>query len=461
MGELLQHPWRSVGVWAAAAVACGLAAKYSASALGLSGVLYLGAVLAVAASVAVVLRAPEMGLLLMLILLPLDVAGRIVAEPVTVTWFQLALLLTLVSWAAQRMFHNAPSSHPVSPVSIGLLMLIGAAVWSLPQSISQGATAVALLRLVFQGLFYAVFVSLMRDERTVRRVVFVLVLTAIASSLLAVLQNAVPGIGIGEVHSQISEGSVLNRPKAFFSDPNYLATFLSVGIVAAVGMAVHAKRLRLIGAWLAAASISSVGLLLTYSRTGWVGALIGVGVVVLFAPKRRRRYLLIGATVLVVLASVFASGSVLSRIQSITDVDSDSSVRTRYLMIGSTQEMIEDNWVFGTGLGAFDKAYPRYRAFGAKTDITKPHQLPMVLWAEMGLPGLVSELMIVGAVVWIVWRRRRIPWNSYGAIGVAALTAVLVQSLFQYYLYFEYLWFCLALVVAAIRLDDPQREDSN
>jgi O-antigen ligase len=114
--------------------------------------------------------------------------------------------------------------------------------------------------------------------------------------------------------------------------------------------------------------------------------------------------------------------------------------------------MIRDMPVFGTGLGAFDQAYPLYRRPGTLVKITKPHQLPLGLWAEMGLGGLLAELALAGAIAVTFVRRRPDGWTDLEALAAAGVAALLTQTLFQYYLYFEYPWLYLALSVVAVRL---------
>lgn len=409
-------------------------------------------VLAVVAVVAV-MRDPKRGLLLMLTLIPLDVAGRIITKPVTVTWFHLALLVTLVSLVVAWRKGTVQIPDTVSPVSIGVGVLVFAALWSLPFSLAPAATAVAAVRLAFQGLLYLAFVLLITNEGMARRVVVVLAVTAVLSSILAVAQFVWPGIGIGSVDSFAVGADIVVRSGAFFDDPNFLGAFLSVAVLAGLGMAVHASRPRGATVWLLTAVVGAVGIVLTFSRTAWVGVLAGAIVVVLAAPRKRRTALLVVSVFVAVLVVAIAPDAVTSRFRSITDVESDPSVRTRYVMLESTREMIGDYWLFGTGLAAYDKAYPRYQQSDAMPGITKPHELPLAIWAEMGIVGLLAEVIIIGALAWMLWKRRKIPWGPYESVGVAALVAMLVQSLFQYYLYVEYLWVALALSVAAARFE--------
>lgn len=411
------------------------------------------------AFVALVVHDVRWGLYAMVLVLPLDLAGRLVAEPVVITVYHLTLLVTIAAWLVRLDRRTSDARYEPSAVDLGIGTLLVAAVWSLPFSLNPMATRIALLRLVFLAVFYMLFTTFMRDKRTMDRVLVVLVVTSAASAALAIAQTLVPNLGIGYARMVGLGGGVsVARPSAFFDDPNYLAAFLSVAIIAAVGRAVHARSWPRALMWLGGAAISSGGLYITLSRTGWVGVAVGIVVVLATAPRRRRSRLVAATAAAVVLVMALSPGVLVERIRSIGDVSGDKSIATRYLMIGSTVEIIGDYWVFGTGLGAYDRAYPAYREPGSLYGITKPHQLPLAFPAEMGIVGLIAEILIVGGVVAVVRRRRHAGWNAWESIGVAGLVAMLVQSLFQYYLFVEYLWLFLALTVAATRLTRPAEE---
>lgn len=445
--------------WALAALAAAACAGVAAAAGGQLLAVVLAALVAVLAVSGAVLRDPHRGLYLMLLALPLDAAGRVITSPVTVTVYHLALLLTLGSWAVRWLVDGRSMRPAFSAVDVGIAALVAAGVWSLPGSLAPMATAVAIVRLVFLWLFFLAFVTFMRDERTADRVLALLVFTAAASAVLAAVQYVMPGLHIGVVHSQgLGGGEMLNRPAAFFTDPNFLAAFLSVAIIAGIGRAVHCVRLREAVPWLLGAGAAAVGLAITLSRTGMVGTAVGVVVLVLTAPRRVRPKLVGVLAAGAVIVAVLAPGAVIDRVRSIGAVNTDTSEATRVYMVGSTVRMIRDRWVFGTGLNAFEQAYPAYRHPGSLWSILKPHQLPLAMWAEMGIAGLIAEVVLVGGVVVVLRRRAHRGWNAWECVGVAGLLALLVQSLFQYYLYFEYLWLFLALTVAATRFAPAAEE---
>jgi hypothetical protein len=447
-------PWQAL-----VALACAAAGGAAVAYAGSDAALLLVAAAVGLGATALIVRDVQWGLYAILLVLPLDIAGRIITSPVTITVFHVTLLVTIGAWLLRVSRRDPLARHEWSAVDVGVVALLLAGLWSLPFSLSPFATRIALLRVVFLIVLYMLFTTFMRDRRTMDRVLVTLVVTGSASSALAVAQLLVPNLGIGYARMVGLGGGVsVPRPSAFFDDPNYLATFLSVAVITGVARAIHARSWPRAIAWLVGAAACSSGLYVTLSRTGWVGAAIGVCIALMTAPPRRRPKLMAVAAVAVTIVIVLSPSILVERVVSIGDVTNDKSLSTRWVMVGSTLDIIRDYWVFGTGLGAYDVAYPRYREPGALYQITKLHQLPLAFPAEMGVMGLLAELLIVGGVIVVIRRRRHSGWNTWESIGVAGLVAMLVQSLFQYYLYFEYLWLFLALTVAATRLERPAEE---
>ena len=445
--------------WIAAAVALGAAGGLVVLKAGASVVPTLLAIVAAVVLALAILRDTRVGLYAMLVALPLDLLGRIITEPIVITAYHITLVLTMVSWALARYLDRAGAPRlELTIVHVGVLALLGAAVWSLPFSLDSTATTIATARLLFIAAFFFVFSVYLRDERTADRVLMVLAITGAASAAVALVQFAFPELNTGNAHVLGTGMAVINRPAGFFHDPNYLAAFLSLAVIAAVARASHCGRFTQALPWLAAALVSAAGLAVTLSRTGLVGVAVGLLACVLMAPRRRRKALLLALAVGAVLVVSISPGLLVERATSIADVSGDASLATRYYMAGSTVEIMKDHWVFGTGLQAYAQAYPAYRTLGSMPNILQPHELPLALPAEMGVLGLIAEAIIIAGVVAEVAGRRHLGWNAWESAGIAGLAAILVQSLFQYYLFFEYLWLFLALTVAATRFASTVEE---
>ncbi|MDH4139978.1 MAG: O-antigen ligase family protein [Coriobacteriia bacterium] len=450
-------------LWASAACLAGLVAGVSA----VDGVDFAGfaAMLAGIVTVLLVLWRYEIGAVLMVLTLPLDMYGRILETPVVITVFHVVLVLTLASWVL-RLYAEPERRVAFSVVDIGIAALVLAAVWSLPFSLDGRDTLIAVVRLLFLWAFTLLYANALSSRKTADWVLAVLVGTGVLNGAVALAQYFVPGFEYGNVRS-VNQGAgtgvVLRRVGALFWDPNYLGGFLCVAFLTAVVLLVHSRKPHVALAWLASSAVIGGGLVVTFSRTGWVGAAVGLVVVMLTAPKGRKVPLLATGMLLVVLVVAISPGLIVDRLASIGEVEDDLSNATRYYMFYSSVDIMREHWVFGTGLAAFDVAFPEYRRLGTLSSVIRPHQLPLALWAEMGIGGLLAEITLIVTLAAVFWRRRPHGWHVIEAVAAAGLVSLLVQSWLQYYLYFEYLWLFIAFAVAGTRfgrLEEETRDGS-
>jgi len=177
-----------------------------------------------------------------------------------------------------------------------------------------------------------------------------------------------------------------------------------------------------LGAW---------ALLVSQTRSAWLGALCGLAVVTAARSPR-----LLGALAAIVLALLVAPPAVVGTRLTL----GDASARDRYFMWQAGIDMVIDRPVFGQGPGMVQELYPRYRWPEAPNPVT-PHLHNNVLQiaAERGLPGLVFFLWWATAAVVDAAREARraaragTAGEGASALGVlAVLVAVLVAGLFEY-----------------------------
>lgn len=326
--------------------------------------------------------------------------------------------------------------------ALGLLPLAG--LWSLPTSLAPGQTALACARLVMLWAAALVVSRSLTDRRTLRVAVVAFAFAAVPLAVLAFLQWAFPGLGIGTVHRPAVGAQI--RPAGFYLDPSFLGAHLVLAAGASLWIAGTARRWWL---WTAAA-VGMLGVVaLTYSRSAWLEAAAGIAVL-LAIGNRRVRTVTLGVTVAAALAGAVLLGPslVTGRALSVFDYGTESPNATRVLMARSTLAMIADRPLFGTGLKAFDVAYPGYRLPGADVSIAHPHQVPLALVAETGLAGALAlgALALTGVGAMVRARRDCSPAGGAAAVGVLALG---VGSFFQYFLYFEPAWLFAGLLAAA------------
>ena len=443
------EPRKDVVLAVVAVALCGLGAAGAALAgvqwNGTDVLLYGGLTLLLGV---VGLLSTDAGLALLIIAIPFHDALTLGPASVPYTATHVLLGAVLIGWIARIVRTGRAALPRPTPLAIALSFPLLAALYSLPTSLAPGATAFQSLRLLSLWLLALVVASQASTAVRARRLVAILVAVACGMATVAALQYR--GVDIGSVATQgLFSGDLLVRPAAFFLDPNFLGGYLSVAALAALAYVVRSQRWATALVWLFAGGVCAVGMAVTASRSAAVGFLVGLIVVVATAPTKRRASLVIGVLVVAAMALPLLPGQVVERFTGLLAPQAEGSLTTRSLMIESSVEMLGDYWVVGTGLGAFEAAYPPYRRPGALPRILHPHQLPLAMWVEMGLLGLIAEIGLVVGILgaWRSAARRGYPGVSPAAL--AAVAALLVQSFFQYYLFFEYLWLFLGLLAAS------------
>ena len=256
------------------------------------------------------------------------------------------------------------------------------------------------------------------------------------------------------VHTAIFQGDLSWRAFGTFYNPNCLAGYVLVVLPAAlVALALAWRattdpdrpprpRLELIFAGFAAL-IPALTLLLTASRAGMLGAMLGAVVFVTAAPTRvRARWLVVAALVLVVLVAV--APPLRNRMLQFT-TQSNSALFRWYTWQG-TAAMVAARPLTGFGPGTFQDAYQSY----ARAGFTRmAHQTPLQVAAEAGLPTLVALLLALALIV-----RELVTGLRAGglravqcAAGLAALAALGFQNLADYTWYIPAVGLTLAAVL--------------
>jgi len=293
-------------------------------------------------------------------------------------------------------------------------------------------------------------------------------------------------LGLREyAHTAILQGDRSWRIFGSFYNPNCVAGYLLATMPAAAVLLaraglrpIPAERLRSavtarpgqaqrerprFGAILAgfALALPAVALLLTASRAGILGALLGAAVFLAVRPSRiSKRWLAVAALALVVLA--MAAPPLRERFVEATS-QSHSAVFRWYTWKGAAR-MIGARPVLGFGPGGFEFAYQQF----AEAGFTRmAHETPLQIAAEAGVPALLALLVALGLIGKDLLSAGREGWPQgvEAAAGLAALAAVGFQNLLDYTWYVTAVGLTLAAVVglalAAAGTEEARTEDAH
>lgn len=237
---------------------------------------------------------------------------------------------------------------------------------------------------------------------------------------------------------------------------------------------------------LGVAVVALVGLVLSYSRGAWVGALAAAGVMGVFWPRERWRGITMALILLVAglgLARVgalpvdvvkrFASVMAFTRVQDVRGltVDSDNfSLIERMAHWQAASRMADAHPWLGVGLGNFQAAYPDYRLLNWDNALGHAHNVYLNTIAETGFLGLGAYLLLWGSVFLVTLRAARVRdawwWGvALGLLGVWTHLAVhnLVDYLFvnNLPLYLGSLLGVLAVICARTNTGELTPDDKN
>ena len=171
-----------------------------------------------------------------------------------------------------------------------------------------------------------------------------------------------------------------------------------------------------------------VALAATLSRNAYVGALVGVAVLLVLRDFRLLALLPVAVAGIVLLAP----SHVVDRAYSMFNLK-DPSNRDRIAMAQAGVAMIDDEPVTGIGPDMVDRVYPQYRTNDAvNIEVAHLHNVPLQIAAERGLPALGFWIWFVIVAARDLLRKVRQERTAAAAAGLAALAAMVTAGMFEY-----------------------------
>lgn len=237
---------------------------------------------------------------------------------------------------------------------------------------------------------------------------------------------------------------------ATFFNPNELAGFLAlvIPLAGAAFLASRSAALRIVTGF--AALLLVIALLLTGSRGGWLGFALGMFAFALLAGAafRRTRLALATGVAVVALALLVSLAVPPLRARLFGSLSGEqSSNMFRYLTWKGAATMVAAHPWLGVGPDAFEFAYPRY-AVGGFTRMA--HQNYLQVAAEMGIPGGIAFLWMLGAFFWLAGKGfRKLRDRESRLLCAACIAGVLA---FAMHSLLDYGWYIGAIELTVFAL---------
>lgn len=364
------------------------------------------------------------------------------------TWFCWRYVHKPVRTASsEKAQHNtacAPALALIAALAVLALAALVSPVWTnLPWSLSLGSVAVVAAAAWVVGV--GAHVGRSDGASTAFRVVCAaLALAGLASLAIALVQVLAPSLPDGVL---IAVSGTPGRAVGNVRQPNHLSTLLLLACAAVVwwGSVAHAdgpleRRAR----WAAVALVGLIwGVVLTGSRTGWIGvAMLAVwGLLDRSPPKPLRRTLIaspLAYLAFLVVMELWAHASA----HSFGRTDGNDISNSRFGIWGNTLALIRLHPWTGVGFGELNLAWTltpfpgRPVAFFDHT-----HNVVLQFLVELGIPLALVVMGLLGWALWGLVRRARDNTSADLATPRAALFMVLlagVHSMLEYPLWYSY-----------------------
>jgi len=311
-------------------------------------------------------------------------------------------------------------------------------LWTIVAALASGRPTESLLAsrgLLTLGAFYVVLNAL-PDRRAADRFASGLLL---AVEIVAVLSMVQVGLcpESGTIESNHLAVRLLMRKcaraRGFFSIYMTLAGVLTLVLISALPrIALGGRRTAWAGpAWLA--GLLALGL--TAVRGAWLGFVAGCAACAL---GLRRRWLVLGALVVVLAIAFAVEPHLLERVKTVGSL-ADDTTRDRLAMLDAGLGLAIAHPLTGIGPGQVKNVYPRVASPEAlRRSTSHLHNTPLQIVVERGLPGLAAWIAIWVGYFGAAWRvLRRVPPADEEARALvlgsmAAIAAFLVAGLFEY-----------------------------
>ena len=376
------------------------------------------------------------GLILLLLLCPSRLWRNIFALGMGVALFALLLLLAAV--------RNRPA---LRLETIGLPLIVFAFSTVVGVGIaadrSEGIRVFCFFLAAF--LFCAAIAGGITDEEKLKKLLAFIYAGVVAAAAVAIVQRFL-GVSVDATLTDLANNRGMpGRVYSVYENPNNYAEIIVLLFPAAAAWTTMLKEKyqRLYAT--AGLALPVIALLMTYSRSSWMGFALAVIVFLFFCGKRVMPVFFL----LALLAIPLLPQTIWNRILTIGST-ADSSNMYRIMIWDSVMDMLGDYGLIGVGLGP-GNFQPPFQLYSSGIVAVAPHahMVYLEVWVEMGLLGIGSYLVyyfttVRRAVVHFTQASR--PVRLVLIAGVSSLAGIAFVSAAEYIWYYPRVMFCFFIL---------------
>jgi putative inorganic carbon (hco3(-)) transporter len=376
---------------------------------------------------------------------------------------------------AQRTSQPAPHTPLTTPIHFLVLLYWSAVSIATAMSPVKKAAFVGWQKLTLYLLFFALVARVLRSPKIRSCVITVYLLAALAVSVYGLQQWFSGTAALATWVDPASPLSKTTRVYSYLGNPNLLAGYLIPAIAFSIA-AVFVWQ-----SWIQKALaalmviVNSVCLALTFSRGGWIGIVVAVGVLLLllahwwsiYLPRFWQKWALpivLGTAAVVVVLAMMVVEPLRDRVSSMFAGRGDSSNNFRINVWMAVIEMIKDHPIWGIGPGnvAFNKIYPLYMK--ARYSALSAYSILLEVILESGIIGFTCFLWLLLVTVtqgWNAIQRLRQVGERNGLwliAAIASLFGMIAHGLVDTVLYrpeVNTLWWLMFGMIASYYMPKP------
>jgi putative inorganic carbon (HCO3(-)) transporter len=342
---------------------------------------------------------------------------------------------------------------------------------SLPSAcyLAFGALSLVAARDVMLSIFqlsvllqtFLLYVYIVGTVRTRQDVLFIVAMLCAGLALEGLIMIGLGVVGqdfsIAGISSRIELSSGIGgrfyRVSGTVGSPATAASYLSLLLAPALSLLV--TRLDRGYKWLGllAFILGGGGLILTFTRGGWLTFALSMMILCLLSWRRGwlPPAILVGVPIVLVLLSVPFYGAVFTRLANV------GTVQSRVPLMELALRIIMDNPLLGVGVNNFPIVMAQYATLGLSGAwLYAVHNKYLLVWAETGVGGLVAFMWFLLATIRHGWQGWKLSDRTLSPLALGCTAAVVGQmahmlvDIFNTRPQIQLLWLVAGLI-AAIR----------